>query len=1024
MKIFAHYALALGVLGLAGLSTAVQAQEAIYVPYKNSHFWAGVDTLKIGASFTRTSNRPVQVRFVGNEAGWTGNLFLVLPRQNGREIFLFDNHTTRRDWIDLTQYDIQIGDTVIFKYVVLNSPDQPSRLPKFTGPNDNPASPYYSQAASGPNHFAGGAVRNYGHRWSVAGRMAAPNDSIVRFGFEDDVGLGSDMDFDDVVFETTLSIGHPPIDGSLAFTDSLGNTLPSNSVYDPTLGFLYLTYRDDHPRNVPMRTKTLTLKITNPGTTPLDLELPVTSVARVNGDAATWLFKVPLAETKLPVQGNLIAEAYVLGRVVAEIPTHNDVDVVTGSLTATLQVSYKNTPLDLGLTPCSGPGLIVRSTDCVVATVTNQPLSKFPDDSLLVNLSCTGSSDALQVLARKTTTVAGVATYQTGPIAKGEGVANTADALLACRITDEIVATVTDPVYGETVTQRYPWTEVTPLTLTVALPSNPGAPITATQEGVDGNRIMAIVTENSRTPNVVDLVNATVSVIGGDTETLSLTETGPNSNSFTGIFEFEFVVGMATPGDGKIQLPLNTAQADQDARITVTYQFTNSPAQTRTIAVASLFNLIVKAWVKDINSNGAADRVFFEFTKPVNAMPTGIPVFWNSDTSAPKPALVVSPVPGTDNRIWVADFSANEFGYGKTDSTLGAKAIFPSNSIYGGQTPGLQDSLGPVIVTATVKLFDPSTASNSSSVGRDTITITLSERLKETQPFLTLIKTSVADANGQCNQASEAKIVQVDGVPRISQDGLTLTYTVTQRGEVTRALPGSCVYLNTDGRYVDLRDNVPATAGTRLQGVQIKPDVEVFRGFPPVVGININAPSGNAAIDRERNRRFQIATNNPQGDGFESYATRSNDQTQLQVLWVPPADWNVFTYTGIGKIDQGYMPYQGTPVIADNQRETPFPPNISAVQVVTTTAYVVDVAIFDHIGQHVRNFRQSFGYMGEFSNPDRIAPKGFKSYLVWDLMDKNGYRVGQGAYIWKATFTFADRSQKVQFTRTGVIRYY
>jgi hypothetical protein len=1017
---------ALATIALGGLGISASAQEALYVPYKNSQFWTGIDTLKIGATFTRTSNRPVRVRFFGNEAGWTGNLYLVLPRQAGREVFLFDNHTTRRDWIDLTQYDIQIGDTVIFKYVVLNSPDQPSRLPKYTGPNDNPASPYYSQAASGPNHFAGGAVRNYGHRWAVAGRMRAPNDSIVRFGFEDDVGTGSDMDFDDVVFETTLSIGHPPIDGSLAFTDSIGNNLPSNSVYEPTLGFLYLTYRDDYPNSAPMRTKTLNLKITNPGSTPIDLELPAVAVASINGDAATWRFKVPLAESKLPVSGNQIAEAFIKGMVVAEIPTHDDQDVITGSLTATLQVSYKNVPIDLGVTPCEGPGFIGRTTQCLVATVTNQPLSKFPDDSIAVTLTCTGTSDALTVLARKTSTIGGTSTYLTGAIAKGEGLTNPNDAVITCSTTDEVVATVTDPVYGETATKRYPWTLDTPPTLSVALPSNPGAAITATGEGIDGNRLLVIVTENSRTPNVADVINASVTLNGIESEIVPLTETGPNTNSFTGLFEFEFVVGFATPNDGRLQIPLNIANANNDATLTVTYNFANGTSSTKTITVASLFNAIVKAWVKDANSNGAADQVYFEFTKPVSAMPVGIPVYWNSGTSVPKPAALVSAVPGTDNRVWLADFSANEFAFGKTDSSLGARAVFPSNSVFGGQEPGLQDSLGPVIVGATVKLFDPATAlaNANASVGRDTIIITLSEKLKVTQPFLTLIKNSVADPNGNCTKAADAKIVQVDGVPRVSADGLTLTYTVTQSGEVTRALPGSCVYLNTDGRYVDIKDNVPASAGSRLQGIEIKPDVEVFRGYPPVVGININTSTGNAALDDLRNRRFQVATNNPEGDGFDSYATRSADQSKLQVKWVPPADWDAATYTGIGKIDQGYLPHMGTPVRTDNQRETPFPANISAVQVVTTTAYVVDVSIYDHLGQHVRNFRQSFGYMGEFSNPDRIAPKGFKSFLIWDLMDKNGYRVGQGAYIWKATFTFADRSQKVQFTRTGVMRYY
>lgn len=47
------------------------------------------------------------------------------------------------------------------------------------------------------------ANRLYGYRWSIAGRV---NDSAVEFGFEDNRDTASDLDFNDIIFQASLSL--------------------------------------------------------------------------------------------------------------------------------------------------------------------------------------------------------------------------------------------------------------------------------------------------------------------------------------------------------------------------------------------------------------------------------------------------------------------------------------------------------------------------------------------------------------------------------------------------------------------------------------------------------------------------------------------------------------------------------------------------------------------------------------------------------------------------------------------------
>ena len=149
------------------------------------------------------------------------------------------------------------------------------------------------------------------------------------------------------------------------------------------------------------------------------------------------------------------------------------------------------------------------------------------------------------------------------------------------------------------------------------------------------------------------------------------------------------------------------------------------------------------------------------------------------------------------------------------------------------------------------------------------------------------------------------------------------------------------------------------------------------------------------------------------------YATRDNLTAPWKVEWIAPA----------GYMENGiYIPYTVKSIndLPSGQKEnTPFttlPETISAVQIVSTMAYIAHISIFDLYGNFVRSSIQVFGGMGELQNQARVVPKGLVSYLIWDMKDAKGQQAGQGVYVWKVQFEFKGGKQEVQYTKTGVLR--
>ena len=188
-------ALAAVCLGLMAALPA-RAQTATFMPGNDLDLW-NADTLYVGASFVRTSSKPVEIWLRDNEAAWSGELYLMDPA-TGKPIFLFSNKGTRNQAIDISKLaDIPIGVPITFAYKVVPNPCTSAEdlKWKYTGPN-TAGSKYVSAAASDANNNPNA---RYGHRWAVAGKVK--NTDLLEFGFEDATPAWSDMDFDDVIFQ-------------------------------------------------------------------------------------------------------------------------------------------------------------------------------------------------------------------------------------------------------------------------------------------------------------------------------------------------------------------------------------------------------------------------------------------------------------------------------------------------------------------------------------------------------------------------------------------------------------------------------------------------------------------------------------------------------------------------------------------------------------------------------------------------------------------------------------------------------
>jgi len=417
---------------------------------------------------------------------------------------------------------------------------------------------------------------------------------------------------------------------------------------------------------------------------------------------------------------------------------------------------------------------------------------------------------------------------------------------------------------------------------------------------------------------------------------------------------------------------------------------------------------IKKAYIKDTDGDGAGDLVVVVFAQPLASLPVSLDAYWNDFGPAfkNKPPTPLSFLPGTNNTVILADVSASKYPVEATGIPAGAKpvVVLPAGGVFGGQTHPIEDSIGPILVKAYIKPFDAAKLQPGAQPNIDTLTITASEPLHSKSQWDKVIMWS-KPVNDKCDDYAHALPVVVAEAPTVDGSSTSITILVDAGSGAPAPSKGDCIYLNVDGTYTDLNFNLPPEHGVIMDGIERPRKVDLFRGYPPVVGLDADKPG------------FMITNQDPRkGDDFSNYSQLNPKTGQYEVDWFPPVAVNGNIYA---------IPKMTDPVVVTEipAPASAMPPGIGTVQVAAVGKYIATIFIYDNRGYYVTDFKQAFGFHGELLNHFRNAPnKGQVSYLVWNLLDKHGRKAGQGVYIWKVLFTFDDGKQEVQYTRTGLMR--
>ena len=835
------------------------------------------------------------------------------------------------------------------------------------------------------------------------------NDHKLALAVADQI-LGKYKDPVDLFDSTSADAGFgvaPEITPTLSFTDKDGNALPNGFYYSPANGFLYLTYKDDWV-NGSIATKTVTLSITNnKGLAAGDAEVTFTltyDASKKSGSTGTWTGSFPLKDILPIVKNDNIAETYVLGDVIASLTSHNKTGGAQGIITDELLVAYGNQDPVIGIEGPNGPGLAVgRDDQGVKITIKDQSLSS-QRDTLYATLSCTESKDVVvNVMLIEKADKPGE--YESVIISKSEG-ATVVDGTLQCQSRDFVKVSYKDPVYGDVKEVQVPIDKQVTTKLYYSSKSDGSDEITSVSE-LDAQSFYVVLLARSPNVSAVDSFQVTFTTAQGETKSFWAVETGPYTEKFIAKVPYAFVTGALDPSDKAIEARITAKEINNYVTATGTVTVENQTAKAPIDLVAG-FDPIDNVYIKDTDGNGRGDKVYLVFEKKLARLPTTVGAQWNDAAAASQtatgPKLTFL---NSDSLVVVADYTANEFPAGLTArvETSLPRATLPNDALFKGQNPDIKDSIGPILLTAIKRpgKANPLVA-NDPSFNLDTLIVTLSEPLK-TADFHNVLKFATS-----CDDYNNAKTITAYNNP-VATDGKPNEYVVIVDNS-TGVAPqtGNCVFLNADpGLYTDNQTNPPPKYGVVLTGDDRNRIIQVFRGFPPVAGLDPN------------NDRFQVSVQDSRDPVKQGYATPDAlNPGKYEVIWIPPAGFDANN-------PSDFDPYKVTlNDLPSGSRETAtpvkLPTNISAIQVVSTTAYIAHISIFDIYGNFVRSTTQAFGGHGELQNLARVVPKGLVSFLVWDMKDKNGQLAGQGVYVWKVSFEFKGGKQEVQYTRTGVLR--
>ncbi|MDB5048553.1 MAG: hypothetical protein JWO30_1624 [Fibrobacteres bacterium] len=807
---------------------------------------------------------------------------------------------------------------------------------------------------------------------------------------------------------------------SLEFIDETGKVVPATDVWSPVKGKVYLRFSDDWNPGISsgIQTKTARLQLINRksgDSVGADVETATLKLKDSTATRGIWEGSLTLVDKAPAKAGNDTVETYFRGELRAAVTPHNNAGQPTSpDAVDNLVIAYPDQPAEIVIRDTSGKS-VVRETDKVDVVIRDQLFTKSGDASINAFVTCAQSGDKV---ASVTLVWDGTAYVIKPPLDKGELSGTTVDkndVLLLCRDSDVLTVTYVDPVYLTPRTADVKWSDDTKARM-YYVSSKDGSVITSATDALSTN-FRIIVEGKSPSRDKVDTIDVILTTAQGEKETFRAVETGIFTEKFEVLADFRFQTGNPSKENKMVEARINPGNRINQILVAGTAVVAGETVSAD-LSLLSSYDLVARAYIKDEDEDGRADRAYFVFDHKLPILPASLDeVFWNqegADFKRQADHSMLSFKPGSDSTIVVADFTKSQFGAFLTDVAEGRPAPygrFPDDNLFGGQKVTLEDSVGPVVVTAikrpsnlqvytvglTEKRFNP-----------DTLVITVSEKIKTSQSFDDFLRFSKG-----CAEYADSKPVKLQSQPAVSADGLTYVVIVDNAPDSPSPLVKDCIFLEVDGRYTDLKFNIPGRLGAEISGANPAQVIREFRGFPPVAGLDPTKPG------------FVISTNDPRNDPNTGFSHPTGTDGNFEILWIPPYGMADNDPVGsLNDISKDFLNPTAGERTRENSYPRPLPPGISTVQVITSSAYKAQIRIFDNLGHFVRAMNQSFGTNGELLNTNRTTINGQASFLVWDMKDADHNLVGQGVYVWKVSFLFLEKTKKseIMYTRTGVVR--
>lgn len=832
-------------------------------------------------------------------------------------------------------------------------------------------------------------------------------DPIYKDSYRGDAGFGQDVQESAVLdFVTKDSVIVAP-----------------DQIWSPAEGKVYLRYSDDWHAGIDSLVHTRTARLTlvnkksgNVVTT--DEENVVLTLVSNTATRGTWIGSIELRDRSATGLRNDTLETYFRGELLAVITPHNNKGLpASPDVSDQLVIAYPNTPAEILIRDNTDSGAVDRTTDKVSILVRDQQFTKTDGAFITVNVACDATGD--KVLSVKLYWN-GEAYVAIPPITKVEGTGADAksDSILTCKSSDRITVTYPDPVFGEIKVADVRWSDEKAAKIFFAS-TRDSSVITSVADGVDKD-FLIYIEGLSPTRDKADTIDVVLTTGQGEKLTVKAVETGVLTGIFRVQVPFYFITSDPDPKNDKLEANINRDQRNN--RVIVTAEATIDGTKLKgELALFSAYNMVVKAYIKDVNGDGRADMAYFVFDKKLARLPASLEeVAWNEEDAKFRQKAGTSMLSflNSDSNVVVADFTKSPFGVNLTGIPEGKKpyALFPADNLFGGQLALLADSVGAIAISAVKHPSNLNSYSVSATEKRfypDTLVIQVSEPLKTSTNWSEMIRFSKG-----CADIKESVPLKLFKEPEQSTSNpLEWILIVDNSPQAQIPLVGDCVFLEIDGRYTDLVGNRPGTTGAPITGDNPKLVIRDFRGFPPVAGLDPGSPG------------FVLVTNDIKKENNEGRWSSQTGNGSYQVIWIPPVGLDECNNSSDlmkcleGKVPSGYDAKATPKRDIENQSFAHMPvKSLSAIQVIATGRYIARVNIYDNFGVHVRTFVQAFGYWGEEKNPWRATDKGLRSFLVWDLKDKGGQLAGQGVYVWKVNFSFSDKKSEVMYTRTGVMR--